>query len=73
MLNNYHYFIVNREPENGKYFAEVLRVRDNVDLLGIFAGYKDLKTVNACTTKKAAEELRDFWNECFKNNGTYAF
>ena len=28
---------------------------------------------NVYTSKKQAQEVCDFWNECYKKNGTYAF
>ena len=32
----------------------------------------DHKSVNVCVSGKAARELANYWNECFKANGTYS-
>ena len=29
--------------------------------------------VNLCETKKKAKELVEFWNNCYRKNGTYFF
>lgn len=66
------YYAVNTE-ENGKICAFVIKASINDNLAKLFAGYKNLITINACHTKKRAEELCDLWNEHYKANGTYLF
>lgn len=54
-------------------FADVLKVSEHENLLSVLSGIGGLVSVNPCETKKAAQELADFWNDCYKKNGTYAF
>lgn len=54
-------------------FADVLTVPESDNLLSAFSRIGGLISVNSCPTKKAAKELADFWNDCYKKNGTYAF
>lgn len=77
MLNAYFYYVatytVKPEPEKkitGGNFSIVERVRGTENLAGM---WEKTVTVHACTSKKDAQKLTDYWNECFKNNGTYAF
>lgn len=66
------YYAVNTQ-ENGKIYAFVVKADINDNLKYLFSGYKNLTSINACPTKKRAEELCEFWNECYKANGTYLF
>jgi hypothetical protein len=66
------YYAVNTE-DNGKIYAFVIKASINENLKTLFSGYKNLISINACETKKRAEELANFWNECYKANGTYMF
>ena len=59
--------------ENGKYFAWPLTVPANNDIVSEFAGIKGLKTANYCPSRKKAKELADFWNGCYRRNGTYLY
>ena len=68
----YFYYAATRE-QNGKNYAFVIKSGAGDNLLSVFARYSNLKFVNACPTKKAAEKLADFWNECYEKNGTSAF
>lgn len=66
------YFAVSA-TENGKNYAYVLKVDSNSNLLNVFAHDKRMTVANYFPTKKKAEEIADFWNECFKKNGTSFF
>ena len=66
------YYAVNTE-DNGKICAFVIKASINDNLKYLFNGYKNLISINACPTEKRAEELANFWNECYKANGTYMF
>lgn len=68
----YFYYAVNTE-DNGKIYAFVIKASINENLKTLFSGYKNLISINACPTKKRAEELANFWNDCYKTNGTYMF
>ena len=63
------YYAATRE-QNGKNYAFVIKASAGDNLLSVFARYGENLAVNACPTKKEAEELADFWNECYKKNGT---
>jgi hypothetical protein len=66
-----HYFVIN-QSEKGKNIAVVIRATESENLLSVL-NIKNIITANICETKKAAEELAAFWNECYKENGTYLF
>lgn len=66
-----HYFVIN-QSEKGKNIALVIKATETENLLNTF-NIKNIITANICETKKAAEELASFWNECYKANGTYLF
>lgn len=70
-MKNFYYAVT--ETQNGKNYSFVLRVGANDNILSVLKGYPHLTTVNACKTKTEAERLVNFWNECYKNNGTYLF
>ena len=55
-----------------KYVSWVIRVRDNDNLLSVL-NIKDIQHANICSSKKKAYELSDYWNECYKINGTYLY
>lgn len=62
----------NPEPNIG-YYAYVLTTNENLNLVSELKAIKGLVSVNVCSTKKRARELVEFWNQCFKGNGTYLF
>jgi hypothetical protein len=41
-----------------------------VNLLFELKGFKSAESVNIADSKKAAVELADYWNECYRENGT---
>lgn len=73
MLNGKTFYVFTSETEEGKFYSWADAIQRRENLLSIFAGRPSLKTVNACQTRKEADELARFWNECYKKNGTYAF
>lgn len=60
-----------KEPKMGL-LSYVIKTNENQNLLGELC-IRGLKTVNLFETKKRAEENARFWNECYKQNGTYFF
>lgn len=62
--------------KNCKYFATIAQVDTGYNLLGAFDAYeKDkqlgyLEIIHFSTSKKKAEELARYWNECYMENGT---
>jgi len=55
------------EPEQGKYTAFTHSFNRNTNLVGVTDG---CLIFHLCESKKEAVELADYWNECYKNNGT---
>lgn len=66
---NYFYFACVKE-QDGKRYATVERVSECESVLWKLAGYE---STNAMPTKKRAQEVVDFWNDCYKKNGTSIF
>ncbi len=66
---NYFYFACVKE-QGGKRYATVERVSDCESVLWKLAGYE---SANIMPTKKRAQEVVDFWNECYRKNGTSIF
>ena len=62
--------------KDSKYFATTAQVDTGYNLLGAFDAYeKDkllgyLEVIHFAKSKKQAEELARFWNNCYKENGT---
>ena len=76
------YFVVvheyNEKPTLVGLYASVMKVSRGRNLFTLFNSWnkvscEKVKSVNLCRTKKEAQELSDFWNQCYKDNGTYAF
>lgn len=65
------YFVVNVK-ENDKLYAYVAKATEKDELLSKFK-IKNVISVNIFPTKKRADEIAKFWNECYKKNGTYLF
>lgn len=61
------------EKIQGKNYAYALTVPRSENLVHVFAKENNLTHANVCATKKEAERIADFWNECYKNNGTYLY
>lgn len=65
------YFVVNVK-ENNKLYACVIKATESDNLLSKFE-IKNISSVNIFPTKKRADEIAKFWNECYKKNGTHMF
>lgn len=59
-------------PTRKKFYAFVVSASEQDNLLSVFARYGGIVAANPCQTKKRAAEIVNFWNECYKKNGTYA-
>lgn len=66
------YYVVS-EHDSGKNYAYVLVIGSNNNLLAVLEDYKKAKVVQPCESKKKAHELAEFWNDSYRNNGTYLF
>mgnify|MGYP005768670771 FL=1 len=68
LKSNTHYvFVVEKDD---KFFAYAKTIPNSNNLLS-YLGLTGLKTVNAADSKKEAKALAEFWNDCYKKNGTY--
>lgn len=65
-----HFYITFFAQLNGKYWAGTMTVSSDDNIMNISQKIAGMQAANLCATKKAAEELADNWNECFKRNGT---
>lgn len=83
-MNNYTWYIVEKgfDLDSGfKKFAFPVRVSNNNNLHGYFDNlmndYNGVKgyiiSINACKTKKIAQETSEAWNINSKGNGVYLF
>lgn len=59
--------------EGGKHVSFVLPVSGSDNLMSVLARVNGLSAANICATKKDAAQLAEFWNECYKANGTYMY
>lgn len=55
------------------YYAYVLKTNENQNLVSELDMIGGLVSANVCRTRKRAVELVEFWNSCYKQNGTYLF
>ena len=68
------YYVITHEL-NGKHFCETLKVSEGVNLMSVIKDYNAWNTITClspCESKKEADRLTNFWNDCFKTNKTYA-
>lgn len=70
-MKNYYFAVT--VTEDGKNCAYVIKASESENLLCVFQRVKNATAINLFPTKKKAAEIADYWNECFKNNGTYIF
>ena len=68
---SYFYYVV-VEKENGKYFAYAERVHGSNCIKHYFSA-DNIENVMPTATFKGAKEIAEYWNECYKRNGTYMF
>lgn len=55
------------------YYADVIRCSENDNLLHSLDCIGGIIHANILPTKKRAEEVAQYWNDCYKANGTYFF
>lgn len=55
------------------YLAYVIKVTESDNVMYHLEAIRGLMHANIRPTKKDAQELADFWNECYKKNGTYLY
>lgn len=64
---SYTWYVVSVKDTEGKLYAFADRLSNNCNLVGIA---KDAETMNACESKREAEEIAESWNQSFIRNGT---
>ena len=67
-----NFYIAVSIKENNKYFAFVIKVSEHENLKNKLDDPR-ITHANIYPTKNKAEEVANFWNECYKNNNTYMF
>ena len=58
--------------ENGKHISYVLPFSSADNAISKLT-IKNISTANIYNSKKEAEEICRYWNECYKNNDTYMY
>lgn len=66
------YFVFSAQLD-GKNYAGTMVKTDHDNLAFLHQQIPNLTAVQICETKKRAEEIADFWNRSFKENGTSLF
>lgn len=70
MKKHYYLAAIVHDNNNGKNWAGVITVRGNENLLN-YLSFRGITAANICESKAEAERLAEYWNESFRNNGTY--
>ena len=65
-------WIVNTVTEAGKHYSHAWRLSNGSELISQMKS-AGIQHAHLCGTKKEACELAAFWNDCYKENGTYMF
>lgn len=66
-----NFFIAFSVCEKGKNWAGTMTVTSSENIRNLSARVSgEMTAAQLCSTKKVALQLADFWNECFKKNGT---
>lgn len=58
--------------EDGKHISYVLPFSSADNAISKLA-IKNISSANVYKSRKEAEEVCRYWNECYKNNGTYIY
>ena len=70
-MDKYTYIVVSIQ-EDGKNYAYVIKHHNSNNLINVLE-IKGILHANICDTKKEAYSIAEYWNECYKKNGTYMF
>lgn len=68
-----YYLAVTVEEKPNLYYSYVVDAPQNNNLCSVLERIPGLKCANIYGTRKQAKEITDFWNDCYKVNGTYLF
>ena len=72
-MSKYIYAATIQKADNGKLFAEALRISTSKNLAAIIRDCYNILALNILPTKKDAIELAHKWEDDFLNNGTAYF
>ena len=64
------YFVFVQTFDNKYHFAHAQKVDANNNLKSYFEGIPLLTCAQSCDTWKKALQVANFWNDCYKENGT---
>lgn len=67
------FYIAFSAQVNGKNYAGTLTKTEQENIAFLSAQIPNLTAAHICDSRKKAEEMAEFWNDCFKKNGTSAF
>lgn len=69
-MKNFYIAVAKTNKNRTKFYAYTEKATPSNNLLNYFSDTTEY--ANICESKKEADALVDFWNECYKNNGTFA-
>ena len=72
-MNTKNFWLACSIQENGKRYAYVVKAPQHDNLVSVMQRVKNLEIAEIYNSKKQAGEVVTFWNECYKNNGSYMF
>ena len=67
-----YYIAVTEQDENGKNYAYAIPITSSDNILCKLEN-RNFLHANIFITRKETEKVVKFWNESYKNNGTYMF
>lgn len=74
MKNLYFVAVTTEKRADREYHAAAVEaVPASYNLAGYLRHRPNVSIFHFAESRKAARELADFWNECYKNNGSYLF
>lgn len=72
-MKNRNFWLACTIEESGKFYAYAVKVSSSDNLTAILGRIAHLQAANIYGTKKQAAAVVQFWNDCYKQNGTYLF
>lgn len=68
-MNSKKFYAAVTVEESGKYISYVLPFTSQDNVICCL-NIKNIVSANVYDTRKRAEEICEYWNECYKKNGT---
>lgn len=68
-----HFYFAATIEQNGRRAAMTIHAGGDENLMHTFSRIQGLEFVNACESKKQAEQIVQHWNDCYRANGTYLY